>query len=85
MSMAVLSCPRVEIKDFVEIVLMWHCSGDIPMNRCDTARFIECVEFSDFLDSIDMWALRMGLRTPTRSDVVKTLHLLYNQEQKQKQ
>lgn len=68
---------RVDLKDFLEIVLMWHCSGDIPMDRESTVRFIEQPHFAEFLMSINHWARRFGVKCPTRSEVVKTLHQLY--------
>jgi hypothetical protein len=68
---------KIELKEFVEIVLMWHCSGNIPMDRADTSAFIEDDHFGEFLMAVAHWAKRFGVTEPSRTDVVKTLHQLY--------
>lgn len=69
--------PKTDLYSFLEIVLMWHCHGDIPMTRAQTCAFIEGDGFPEFLNSIQFWCKEFGLSLPTRTDVVKTLHLLY--------
>ena len=68
---------RLNLDEFLEIVLMWHCSGDIPMNRQTTCEFIEDSHFGEFHMSVRHWALRLGVEPPTRSEIVKGLHSLY--------
>lgn len=72
-----VSQPTTDLESFLEIVLMWHCHGDIPMNRKRTVEFIEDEGFADFLQSVHHWCNEFGLSTPPRTDVVKTLHQLY--------
>lgn len=67
----------VDLTEFLEIVLMWHCSGDIPMDRASTCSFIEDPHFGEFLMSVNHWARRFGVKHPTRSEIVKALHELY--------
>lgn len=71
---------QIDLQEFLEIVLMWHCSGDIPMNRATTSEFIEDGHFGEFLMSVQHWARRFGVKSPSRTDVVKTLHQLYISE-----
>lgn len=68
---------QIDLKEFLEIVIMWHCSGDIPMDRTSTVQFIEQPEFGEFLLSVQHWAQRFGVKRPTRTEIVKTLHQLY--------
>lgn len=67
----------VDLKEFLEIVLMWHCAGNIPMNRQSTCEFIEDPFFAEFLQSVRYWAARFGVQEPSRSEVVRVLHELY--------
>ncbi len=75
--MKATSRTKIDLKEFLEIVLMWHCSGDIPMNRQTTSEFIEDSHFGEFLMSVQHWAKRFGVVNPSRTDIVKTLHQLY--------
>lgn len=75
--MTAISPPRTDLYGFLELVLMWHCHGDIPMTRTSTCEFIEDDNFGEFLQSVQFWCKEFGLKIPTRSDVIKTLHLLY--------
>lgn len=75
--MTAVSTPRTDLFGFLEIVLMWHCHGDIPMSRISTCEFIESDRFPDFLQSVHYWCTEFGLSIPCNTDVVKTLHLLY--------
>jgi hypothetical protein len=75
--MTAVSPPRADLYGFLEIVLMWHCHGNIPMTRISTCEFIEDSHFPEFLQSVLYWCKEFGLELPTRSDVVKTLHQLY--------
>ena len=68
---------KIDLKEFLEIVVMWHCSGDIPMNRQSTCEFIEDSHFGEFLMSVQHWATRFGVKHPTRTEIVQTLHNLY--------
>lgn len=68
---------KIDLKEFLEIVLMWHCSGDIPMNRVTTSEFIEDSHFGEFMMSVKHWAARFGVATPSRTEVVQVLHQLY--------
>lgn len=79
MKMKIAAQPRVELKHFLELVVMWHCNGDIPMDRVSTSEFIEDEErFPEFLMSVQHWAKEFGLVVPKRQDVVRLLHELYN-------
>lgn len=77
MSMQATSTPTIDLDDFLELVIMWHCAGDIPMDMGQTIEFIERSEFTQFLESVDLWADKMGVQRPSRTEVVKTLHTLY--------
>lgn len=77
MFMKAVSTSNVELDEFLEIVIMWHCAGDIPMDRQQTVEFIERYEFADFLQSVQHWATTLGLAVPSRSAVVRALHTLY--------
>jgi hypothetical protein len=77
MMMKATTRSRVDLQEFLEIVLMWHCSGDIPMDRVATIEFIERLEFSEFLMSVQHWSSRFGVKPPSRSEIVRTLHQLY--------
>lgn len=68
---------KIELTEFLEIVLMWHCSGDIPMDRTSTVAFIEDEHFAEFLMGVSHWARRFGVNEPSRTEIVKTLHQLY--------
>ena len=68
---------NIDLKEFLELVIMWHCAGDIPMNRKTTSEFIEDSYFAEFLQSVSYWSHKLGLEKPSRSDIVRTLHLLY--------
>lgn len=68
---------NIHLEEFLEIVIMWHCSGDIPMNRQTTCEFIEDSHFGEFLMSVNHWAHRFGVSQPTRTEVVQMLHKLY--------
>lgn len=70
--------PRTDLYSFLEIVLMWHCHGDIPMHRTRMVEFIEDEHFAEFQQSINFWCREFGLSVPSRTDVVKTLHQLYD-------
>lgn len=76
--MKTVSTPTIQLQEFLELVIMWHCAGDIPMNRQQTAEFIECGYFAEFLRSVHHWADKLGVVVPQRADVIKTLHQLYN-------
>jgi hypothetical protein len=78
MKMKVADRPRITLYEFLELVLMWHCSGDIPMDRVSMCTFIEDEHFAEFLMSVQHWCGVLGLTIPDRSDVIKTLHQLYN-------
>ena len=81
-TMKAVSDPRLDLEQFLELVLMWHCSGDIPMNRVDTCEFIECEDrFPNFLLSVQFMSNEFGLEQPTRPQIVQTLHKLYEVEQ----
>lgn len=67
---------RVDLSEFLEIVLMWHTSGDIPMDRHSMTEFIEDDHFSEFMMSVQHWCGRMGLIYPTKTAVVKMLYTL---------
>ena len=69
--------PTVTLRKFLEIVIMWHTSGDIPMDRVATQEFIEDETFVSFLDSVKTWSKLFGLTQPAKSDIVRTLHELY--------
>jgi hypothetical protein len=75
--MKAMTRSRVDLKEFLEIVLMWHCNGDIPMDRASTSAFIEDLHFGEFLMSVQHWATRFGVKQPTRTEIVQTLHKLY--------
>lgn len=75
--MTAIAPPRTDLYGFLEIVLMWHCHGDIPMNRISTCEFIENERFPEFLQSVQFWCKEFGLSIPSTTDVVKTLHTLY--------
>lgn len=78
MKMKIATQPRATLKEFLELVLMWHCSGDIPMDRVTTSIFIEDDHFAEFLMSVQHWCKEFGLTVPTRNDIVKTLYQLYD-------
>lgn len=78
MDMKTTGYAAIDLQEFLEIVLMWHCSGDIPMDRKSTAEFIETDTFSEFLMSVKHWARRFGVKVPTTAEIVKTLYALYN-------
>lgn len=69
--------PTITLNKFLEIVLMWHTSGDIPMDRVSTQLFIEDDQFIVFLDSVKNWSRMFGLTCPSKQDVVVSLHSLY--------
>lgn len=77
MNMKTTGLSDVTVDEFLEMVIMWHCAGDIPMDRVQTVEFIERHEFADFLQSVHFWAKRFGLEPPSRSAVVRSLHTLY--------
>lgn len=72
--------PTVTLTKFLEIVIMWHTHGDIPMDRVATQTFIEDESFVVFLDSVKTWSRQFGLTCPAKQDVVKTLHELYEKK-----
>lgn len=72
--------PTVTLTKFLEIVIMWHTHGDIPMDRVATQTFIEDESFVVFLDSVKMWSRQFGLTCPLKQDVVRTLHELYEEK-----
>lgn len=75
MMMKAVAQPKTDLKQFLEIVLMWHKAGDVPRNRGEMSTFIEDVEdFSSFLMSVLYWTEQFGLRKPTKADIVKTLY-----------
>ena len=78
MKMAVVSDSNTELKEFIELVLMWHCAGDIPMDRASTCAFIEEENFPCFMTSLKEWCSKLGLAMPSRTQVVITLHTLYS-------
>lgn len=78
MKMKNVSKPSIELEQFVELVLMWFCSGDIPMNRVSTQEFIEDDSFIVFFESIKTWSNTLGVECPLKADVVRTLHSLYS-------
>jgi len=81
-TMKAISDPRLDLEQFLELVLMWHCAGDIPMNRVDTSTFIEDdTRFPEFLLSVYFMCNEFGLEKPTTSEIVRTLHKLYETEE----
>lgn len=72
--------PCLSVKQFIELILMWFKSGDIPTNRIDTQQFIESDDFLVFLIYVDGWCNKLGLIPPAKSDIVKVLHSLYKEE-----
>ena len=75
MLMKAISQPKTDLTRFLEIVLMWHKSGDVPMDRAAISVFIEDEEgFPIFLESVNFWCNKFGLCRPTRKDVVITLY-----------
>lgn len=78
MKMKTVSKPSLELNQFVELVLMWFCSGDIPMNRISTQEFIEDDSFIVFFESVKTWSRTLGFECPSKPDVVKSLHGLYD-------
>jgi len=74
--MRVVSPVNLNVDEFLELVLMWHCAGDVPFDRSDTSAFIEDSHFGEFLMSVNHWALRMGVHPPTRSEIVKRLYTI---------
>lgn len=79
MKMIVVARPIVpELSEFLELVLMWHKSGDVPMDRSSTVEFIEDGHFCEFEMSLQHWCKVFGFSVPRRADVVKALHTLYN-------
>lgn len=70
--------PTITLEKFLELVIMWHCHGDIPMNRVAMQEFIEDDSFIVFLESVKTWCRAFGLTNPPKSDVVRLLHLLYD-------
>lgn len=78
MKMKTTSKPSLELKQFIELVLMWFCSGDIPMNRVDTQVFIECDVMLEFVTSVHDWCDSFGLSRPPKSEIIQTLHLLHD-------
>lgn len=80
-TMKAVSDPRLDLEQFLEVVIMWHTSGDVPMNRVDTTEFIEDEgRFANFLLSVQFMANEFGLEQPTRSQIVRTLYRLYEEE-----
>lgn len=77
MKMETISKPSLDLKQFIELVLMWFCSGDIPMSRVDTQLFIECEILLEFVASVHTWCESFGLRKPSKSEIIQTLHLLH--------
>ena len=71
------SPPRTNLREFLELIIMWHCSGDIPMDRAATSTFIESDGFPDFVMSVHWWCRELGLVEPKTSEIVRDLHLLY--------
>lgn len=69
---------EIDLQEFLEIVIMWHTSGDIPMTREATSEFIEDKNFSEFMTAVKHWSRKFGVRPPTQSAVVKTLYDLLN-------
>ena len=78
MKMKTASKPTLELKQFIELVLMWFCSGDIPMNRVDTQLFIECDILLEFVNSVHTWCDSFGLDKPSNAEIIKTLHMLHD-------
>lgn len=76
MNMKAVATPHADLKSFLELVLVWHCFGDIPMTRVDTANFIESDAFERYLESINEWCGKLGLEVPARSLVVKQMYEL---------
>lgn len=74
--------PTITLAKFLELVIMWHTHGDIPMDRIATQLFIEDESFVSFLDSVKTWSRLMGLTCPSKADVVKTLHCLYEDKRR---
>lgn len=68
--------PRVTLRDFLEITIMWHCSGDIPMDRPSMTAFIESDQFAEYLMSVQYWCGQFGLEPPSKSSIVVTLYQL---------
>lgn len=68
---------QLDFDEFIEIVMMWHCSGDVPTDHTSTAEFIENHQFANFLISVRYWARCFGAEVPSTTEVVKTLHKLY--------
>lgn len=69
--------PTLTLHKFLEFVIMWHCSGDVPFDRVATQEFIEDDMFVSFLDSVKTWCKLFGLEEPSKQDIVKALHSLY--------
>lgn len=74
--MKAIAQSRVDLQEFLEIVLMWHTSGDTPLTRPDMTAFIEAEHFGEFMMSTNHWASRFGVSPPSRASVVKTLYTL---------
>lgn len=77
MKMSSVKRPRLELKDFLELLLMWHKAGDVPRDRTEMQEFIEADEFVEYLQAVQFWCNEFGLHHPTRSDVVRTLTTFY--------
>lgn len=74
--MRAISHASISLNELLEIVLMWHTSGDIPMDRKSMTEFIEDSHFGEFIMSVNHWCGRMGLAHPSKANVVKTLYTL---------
>lgn len=79
--MKAVSDPRTDLTQFLELVIMWHCAGDVPMNRVSTSKFIEDDNYPNFLQSVYFWCHEFGLEIPSHSSIVKALYELYDEEE----
>jgi len=70
--------PTITLHKFLELVIMWHCHGDIPMDRVAMQIFIEDDSFIVFQETVKTWCRSFGLTNPSKADIVRTLHDLYD-------
>lgn len=68
----------IELVEFVDLVSMWHCAGNVPMDRQSMCEFIESDDMARLMDSISMWCTKLNVERPSKSQVVKIMHDLYD-------
>lgn len=74
--MLAIAHPRIELRSFLELVILWHADGKVPSSQGEMQEFIDGDNFDDFLQAVYFWSNEFGLKTPHNIHIIRELYSL---------